>query len=94
MNKNNNDFSDEDLNALEVNIEKLMNLMKKQPKNSELPIEYQGVKMPLKEGQKYKTVAEPRKAFGKLPSHLQRGGKTKRRQRKMKKTRKLINFRR
>lgn len=94
MNENNNDFSDEDLNALEVNIEKLMNLMKKHPKNSNLPSEYQGVKLPMKKGQKYKTVAEPRKVFGQLPAHLQRGGKTKRKMRKQKKTRKLINFRR
>lgn len=82
--KNVNEFSDEDLNALEVNVDRLLNLVKKYPGDEKMPGNLQ---LPLKEGQKYKTVAEPKKVFGKLPAHLQ-GGKSKKARKPKRKTRK------
>ena len=85
--KNVNEFSDEDLNALEVNIERLVNLVKKYPGNEKLPGNLQ---LPIKEGQTYKTLAEPRKVFGKLPAHLQ-GGKSRKARKQKRKTKQRKN---
>lgn len=88
--KNANNFTEEDLNALEINVDRLVNLVKKYPGNEKLPGNLQ---LPFKEGQKYKTVAEPKKVFGKLPAHLQGGKskKTRNQKRKMRKTRSRKN---
>lgn len=86
LNNSINDFSEEDLNALEVNVERLLNTVKKYPGNSPMPINYKGIELPLKEGQKYKTetVVKPKTVFGKLPAHLQGGKRSKRKTRKQK----------
>ncbi len=78
LNNSINNFSEEDLNALEVDVERLLNTVKKYPGNSAMPVNYKGIELPFKEGQRYKTetLAKPKTVFGKLPAHLQ-GGKRK-----------------